>query len=89
MTDAWAAALTRAPGVHVMANGEYRQDFLERIALELGPERLMFGSFSPYNEQASNWRAFAARASRRPPVTSLSVATPNASSASRPGPGDR
>ena len=50
MIDAWAA-LTRAPNLRVMSNGEYRQDFLERLARDLGPERLVFGSFAPYHEQ--------------------------------------
>src|SRR3954466_14448320 len=49
MADAWAA-LTRAPSLHVMTNGEYRQDFIEKLATEL-PGRMMFGSFSPYFDQ--------------------------------------
>lgn len=47
MVDAWAA-LQKAPNLAVLSNGEYRQDFLERIVRELGPERLLFGSFAPY-----------------------------------------
>jgi predicted TIM-barrel fold metal-dependent hydrolase len=50
MIDAWAA-LTRAANLRVLSNGEYRQDFLERIVGELGAERLLFGSFSPYHDQ--------------------------------------
>lgn len=50
MVDAWAA-LTASPNISVLSNGEYRQDFLERIPRELGPERLMFASFAPYFEQ--------------------------------------
>lgn len=51
MVDAWAA-LTTSPDISVLSNGEYRQDFLERIVRELGPDRLLFGSFAPYYEQA-------------------------------------
>ncbi len=51
MIDAWAA-LTRSPRISVLTNGEYRQDYLERIVRELGPERLQFGSAAPYYDQA-------------------------------------
>lgn len=50
MVDAWAA-LERSQNMSVLTNGEYRQDFLERIPKELGPERLLFASFAPYYEQ--------------------------------------
>lgn len=49
MVDAWAA-LDRAPNLHVMTNGEYRQDYLERLAVDL-PGRMLFGSFAPYFDQ--------------------------------------
>lgn len=51
MIDAWAA-LTRAPNLHVMTNGEYRQDYIERIARELDPHRMLFASFAPYYDQS-------------------------------------
>lgn len=51
MIDAWAA-LTRTPRISVLTNGEYRQDYLERIVHELGPDRLYFGSAAPYYDQA-------------------------------------
>ena len=47
MLDAWLA-LQRAPNLHVMTNGEYRQDFIERLARDLDPARLLQGSFTPY-----------------------------------------
>jgi predicted TIM-barrel fold metal-dependent hydrolase len=47
MIDAWFA-LQRAPNLHVMTDGVYRQDFIERIAGELDPRRLLAGSFAPY-----------------------------------------
>ncbi len=47
MVDAWLA-LQRAPNLHVMTNGEYRQDFIERLARDLDPARLLQGSFTPY-----------------------------------------
>lgn len=50
MIDAWIA-LMKNPNIAVLSNGEYRQDYLERIVRELGPERLLFGSFAPYYEQ--------------------------------------
>jgi predicted TIM-barrel fold metal-dependent hydrolase len=46
MVDAWLA-LTSVPSLHVMTNGEYRQDFIERLALELDPGRVLFASGSP------------------------------------------
>jgi uncharacterized protein len=49
MIDAWAA-LRRSPNLHVLTNGEYRQDFLEQLASELDPRRLLFASFAPYYE---------------------------------------
>lgn len=51
MTDAWAA-LRRADNLHVLTNGEYRQDYLESLVAELGPDRLLFGSGQPTYDQA-------------------------------------
>lgn len=50
MIDAWAA-LERHANLHVLTNGEYRQDFLERLIRELDPRRVLFGSFGPYYDQ--------------------------------------
>lgn len=46
MVDAWLA-LTTYPNLHVMTNGEYRQDFIERLARDLDPERVLYASFAP------------------------------------------
>jgi predicted TIM-barrel fold metal-dependent hydrolase len=46
MADAWLA-LTAHDNLLVMTNGEYRQDFIERLAGELGPERVLYASFAP------------------------------------------
>jgi predicted TIM-barrel fold metal-dependent hydrolase len=50
MVDAWAA-LERHSNLHVMVNGEYRQDFIERLVRDLDPRRVLFASFSPYYDQ--------------------------------------
>jgi predicted TIM-barrel fold metal-dependent hydrolase len=50
MIDAWAA-LRRNEALHVMVNGEYRQDYIERLITDLDPRRVLFGSFSPYYDQ--------------------------------------
>jgi predicted TIM-barrel fold metal-dependent hydrolase len=47
MTDAWLA-LTSHPNLHVTTNGEYRQDFIERLVTDLDPSRVLFASFAPY-----------------------------------------
>ncbi len=41
------AVLQKHPNVSIDTSGVYRQDFLEDVAAELGPERLLFGSNSP------------------------------------------
>ena len=46
MVDAWLA-LTGTPNLFVMTNGEYRQDFIERLAADLDPERVLYASFAP------------------------------------------
>lgn len=46
MVDAWLA-LTSTPNLHVLTNGEYRQDFIERLATELDHRRVMHASFAP------------------------------------------
>ena len=46
MTDAWTA-LSRHPNLCVMTNGEYRQDFIERLANDLDPMRVLFATFAP------------------------------------------
>lgn len=46
MVDAWLA-LTTTSNLHVLTNGEYRQDFIERLATELDPGRVLFASFAP------------------------------------------
>jgi predicted TIM-barrel fold metal-dependent hydrolase len=50
MIDAWAA-LRRSANLHILTNGEYRQDYLEQLAVDLDPHRLLFASFAPYYEQ--------------------------------------
>lgn len=47
LADAWLA-LKLAPNLLVTTNGEYRQDFVERLASELEPGRVMFASMTPY-----------------------------------------
>jgi predicted TIM-barrel fold metal-dependent hydrolase len=51
MVDAWLA-LQKAPNLHVTTNGEYRQDFIERLARDLDPTRVLYCSFSPYFDMA-------------------------------------
>jgi predicted TIM-barrel fold metal-dependent hydrolase len=46
MIDAWLA-LRAHRNLHVMTNGEYRQDFIERLAAELDPGRVLYASFAP------------------------------------------
>lgn len=46
MIDAWLA-LTGTPNLSVMTNGEYRQDFIERLATDLDPTRVLYASFAP------------------------------------------
>lgn len=46
MTDAWLA-LTSTDNLHVMTNGEYRQDFIERLALDFDYRRVLYASFAP------------------------------------------
>jgi predicted TIM-barrel fold metal-dependent hydrolase len=41
------AVLQKHPNVSIDTSGVYRQDFLEDVATQLGPERLLFGSNSP------------------------------------------
>jgi uncharacterized protein len=47
MTDAWLA-LTSHSNLHVTTNGEYRQDFIERLVAELDPTRVLYASLAPY-----------------------------------------
>lgn len=46
MVDAWNA-LTRYPNLHVLTNGEYRQDFIERLIRDLGSSRVLYASMAP------------------------------------------
>ena len=46
MVDAWLALRAHA-GLHVLTNGEYRQDFIENLATQLDASRVLFGSFAP------------------------------------------
>ncbi len=50
MIDAWTA-LTRIDNLHVMTNGEYRQDFIERLGNEFDHRRVLWGSFAPTFDQ--------------------------------------
>lgn len=50
MADAWIA-LEQHHNLAVQTAGEYRQDFIERIALELGGSRILFASSAPYFDQ--------------------------------------
>lgn len=47
MIDAWFA-LEGSPNLHVMTNGEYRQDFIERLAGQFDASRVFAASFAPY-----------------------------------------
>jgi predicted TIM-barrel fold metal-dependent hydrolase len=51
MADAWTA-LERHQNLHVLTNGEYRQDFIERLANELDHRRVMFATFAPVFDRA-------------------------------------
>jgi predicted TIM-barrel fold metal-dependent hydrolase len=55
MVDAWAA-LQAADNLHVLTNGEYRQDYLERLVRDLDAHRLLFASFAPYYQRAFELR---------------------------------
>jgi predicted TIM-barrel fold metal-dependent hydrolase len=75
MIDAWFA-LQRAPNLHVMTDGVYRQDFIERIAGELDPRRLLAGSFAPYFDLGYERRRVVS--ARLPPATRALVEGGNA-----------
>jgi predicted TIM-barrel fold metal-dependent hydrolase len=49
MVDAWQA-LTSTPNLSVLTNGEYRQDYIERLATDLDPARVLFASFAPVHD---------------------------------------
>ena len=51
MVDAWRA-LEKHENLQVMTNGEYRQDFIERLARDLDPRRVLMATFAPYFDQA-------------------------------------
>ena len=51
MVDAWLA-LTGTPNLHVMTNGEYRQDFIERLGSEFDATRVLYASFAPLFDPA-------------------------------------
>jgi predicted TIM-barrel fold metal-dependent hydrolase len=46
LADSWLA-LELAPNLHVMTNGEYRQDFIERLVGGIDARRVMFASMAP------------------------------------------
>ncbi|MFQ5947610.1 MAG: amidohydrolase family protein [Acidimicrobiia bacterium] len=46
MVDAWLA-LTSNANLHVMTNGEYRQDFIEQLVSDFDFERVLYASFAP------------------------------------------
>jgi predicted TIM-barrel fold metal-dependent hydrolase len=51
MVDAWFA-LTGRPNLLVMTNGEYRQDFIERLARDFDETRVLYASFAPVFDPA-------------------------------------
>jgi predicted TIM-barrel fold metal-dependent hydrolase len=55
MVDAWAA-LQASDNLHVLTNGEYRQDYLERLVRDIDSHRLLFASFAPYYERGFELR---------------------------------
>lgn len=55
MADAWLA-LTSRTNLLVMTNGEYRQDFIERLARDLEPERVLYGSMAPVFDPEFEWK---------------------------------
>ena len=54
MVDA-ALALRSHPNLHVMTNGEYRQDFIEQLAGS-DPARVVYASFAPWFDPAFELR---------------------------------
>ncbi|MCD4782322.1 MAG: amidohydrolase family protein [Candidatus Eremiobacteraeota bacterium] len=46
------AMLTNRPNVYMETSGIYRRDFIERMTIKLGAERILFGSGVPYYDQA-------------------------------------
>lgn len=55
MTDAWLA-LTTHRNLHVTTNGEYRQDFIERLTGDFDPHRVLYASFAPAFDAAFELR---------------------------------
>ena len=49
-TETAALALRQNPNLYVLTCGVYRQDWLDEIARELGPERLIYASLAPLYE---------------------------------------
>ncbi len=52
--DAWLA-VTSAPNLRVLTNGEYRQDFIERLAAA-DPHRVLYGSMAPVFDPDFEWK---------------------------------
>jgi uncharacterized protein len=50
MADAWMA-LEQRPNLLVQTAGEYRQDFIENVAAQIGGNRILFASSAPHFDQ--------------------------------------
>ncbi|HWO70028.1 MAG TPA: amidohydrolase family protein [Actinomycetota bacterium] len=54
LADAWLA-VTSTANLRVLTNGEYRQDFIERLAAA-DPERVLYGSMAPVFDPDFEWK---------------------------------
>ncbi len=73
--EAWTA-LDRTRNLHVLTNGVYRQDVLERLTGDLDHRRVLYGSFAPVFDMRLERRRVSA--ARMPPRARAAVEHDNA-----------
>ena len=59
-----------------MTNGEYRQDYIERLTRDLDPHRVLFASYAPYYDQSFELKRM--RNARMPDAARALVESQNA-----------